>query len=140
MRIVTTLIAFAFLFAADAEHGGQALDQFPQEEWDRIVGVDMTGLFLVSKATAAVMRQQGSGRIINVASIGGLIPLRLQSPFVAAKAGVINLTKSIVDQPIEKRWDLENAIDSIVRKSFGLDDTPTTPLPKMGGQVGQLVD
>lgn len=71
------------------------IDRFPQEEWDRIVGVDMTGLFLVSKAVAAVMRRQGSGRIINIASICGLIPLRLQSPFVAAKAGVINLTKSM---------------------------------------------
>ncbi len=71
------------------------IDRFPQEEWDRIVGVDMTGLFLVSKAVAAVMRRQGSGRIINISSIGGLIPLRLQSPFVAAKAGVINLTKSM---------------------------------------------
>ena len=50
---------------------------------------------LVSKAAAAVMRQQGSGRIINISSIGGLVPLRLQSPFVAAKAGVINLTKSM---------------------------------------------
>ena len=71
------------------------IDQFPQEEWDRIVGVDMTGLFIVSKAAAAVMRKQQSGRIINISSIGGLIPLRLQSPFVAAKAGVINLTKSM---------------------------------------------
>ena len=71
------------------------IDQFPQEEWDRIVRVDMTGLFIVSKAAAAVMRRQGSGRIINISSIGGLIPIRLQSPFVAAKAGVINLTKSM---------------------------------------------
>ena len=62
------------------------IDQFPREEWDRIVGVDLTGLYLVSKAVAAVMRPQRSGRIINIASIAGLVPLRLQSPFVAAKA------------------------------------------------------
>ena len=38
---------------------------------------------------------QGSGRIINIASVVGLVPLRLQSAFVAAKAAVINLTKSM---------------------------------------------
>jgi NAD(P)-dependent dehydrogenase (short-subunit alcohol dehydrogenase family) len=71
------------------------IDQFPRQEWDRIVGVDLTGLYLVSKAVAAIMRRQRSGRIINIASIAGLVPLRLQSPFVAAKAAVVNLTKSM---------------------------------------------
>jgi NAD(P)-dependent dehydrogenase (short-subunit alcohol dehydrogenase family) len=71
------------------------IDQFPRQEWDRIVGVDLTGLYLVSKAVTAIMRRQRSGRIINIASIAGLVPLRLQSPFVAAKAAVVNLTKSM---------------------------------------------
>ena len=39
------------------------IDQFPQEEWDRIVGVDMTGLFLVSKATAVNSARAKSKRI-----------------------------------------------------------------------------
>ena len=71
------------------------IDEFPRDEWDRLLDVDLTGLYLVSKAAAGVMRRQGSGRIINIASIVGLVPLRLQCAFVAAKAGVINLTKSM---------------------------------------------
>jgi 3-oxoacyl-[acyl-carrier protein] reductase len=71
------------------------MDQFPRDEWDRIVAVDLTGLFEVSQAAARVMRSQGSGRIINIASIVGLVPLRLQCAYVAAKAGVVNLTKSM---------------------------------------------
>ena len=71
------------------------IDEFPREEWDRILNVDLNGLFAVSKASAVVMRSQKSGRIINIASVAGLVPLRLQSAFVAAKAGVINLTKSM---------------------------------------------
>ncbi len=71
------------------------IDQFPREEWDRILSVDLTGLYLVSRAGARVMRRQGSGRIINIASIAGLVPLRLQCAFVAAKAGVINLTRAM---------------------------------------------
>jgi NAD(P)-dependent dehydrogenase (short-subunit alcohol dehydrogenase family) len=71
------------------------IDQFPVEEWDRIVEVDLKGLYLVSRAVVRGMRSQGDGRIINIASVVGLVPLRLQSAFVAAKAGVVNLTRSM---------------------------------------------
>ena len=71
------------------------IDQFPREEWDRLIAVDLTGVFEVSRAAARVMRTQAAGRIINIASIVGLIPLRLQCPFVAAKAGVVNLTRAM---------------------------------------------
>src|SRR5262245_9823414 len=71
------------------------IDQFPTEEWERILRVDLTGLFLVSRAAVRPMLAQKSGRVVNIASVLGLVPARLQSPFVAAKAGVVNLTKSM---------------------------------------------
>jgi NAD(P)-dependent dehydrogenase (short-subunit alcohol dehydrogenase family) len=71
------------------------IDQFPIAEWDRIVKVDLDGVFLVSRAASQVMVKQGRGRIINIASIAGLVPLRLQCAFIAAKAGVVNLTKGM---------------------------------------------
>src|ERR1700680_2850683 len=71
------------------------IDQFPREEWDRILAVDLTGLYEVSRAAARVMVAQKSGRIINIASIAGLVPLRLQCAFTAAKAGVVNLTRAM---------------------------------------------
>jgi 3-oxoacyl-[acyl-carrier protein] reductase len=71
------------------------IDQFPREEWDRLLSVDLTGLYEVSRVAARVMRDQRSGRIINIASIVGLVPLRLQCAFVAAKAGVVNLTRAM---------------------------------------------
>jgi NAD(P)-dependent dehydrogenase (short-subunit alcohol dehydrogenase family) len=71
------------------------IDEFPREEWDRLLSVDLTGLYEVSRAAARIMRKQGSGRIINIASIVGLVPLRLQCAFVAAKAGVVNLTRAM---------------------------------------------
>ena len=71
------------------------VDQFPTEEWDRILKVDLTGLFLVSRTVARQMIAQKAGRIINISSVLGLVPARLQSPFVAAKAGVVNLTRSM---------------------------------------------
>jgi 3-oxoacyl-[acyl-carrier protein] reductase len=71
------------------------IDQFPREEWDRILNVDLNGVFEVSRAAAQVMKAQGSGRIINIASIAGLVPLRLQCAFIAAKGAIVNLTKGM---------------------------------------------
>jgi 3-oxoacyl-[acyl-carrier protein] reductase len=76
-------------------HDRVTIDRFPRAEWDRLLAVDLTGLYDVSRFTARVMLKQGSGRIINIASIVGLVPLRLQCAFVAAKAGVVNLTKAM---------------------------------------------
>jgi NAD(P)-dependent dehydrogenase (short-subunit alcohol dehydrogenase family) len=71
------------------------IDEYPRDEWDRILGVDLTGLYEVSRASARIMRRQREGRIINIASIAGLVPLRLQCAYTAAKAGVVNLTKAM---------------------------------------------
>ncbi|MBI4924275.1 MAG: SDR family oxidoreductase [Devosia nanyangense] len=72
------------------------IDGFPIEEWDRITRIDLDGLFLMSRAALKPMLARGEGgRIINIASVVGLAAMRLQSPFVAAKAGIIHLTRSM---------------------------------------------
>ena len=71
------------------------IDQFPLEEWERIVKVDLTGTYLVSKAAARAMIPQRAGRIINISSVLGVIPARLQCAFTAAKAGVVHLTRTM---------------------------------------------
>jgi NAD(P)-dependent dehydrogenase (short-subunit alcohol dehydrogenase family) len=71
------------------------IDRYPTEEWHRVVSIDLDGLYLVSKAAVQPMIRQGFGRIVNVASVVGLTAMRLQSGFVAAKAGVIHLTRSM---------------------------------------------
>ncbi len=71
------------------------LDAFPEDEWNRILAVDLTGVYQVSKAFIPLLRHADNARIINIASVAGLVPLRLQCAFVAAKAGVINLTRAM---------------------------------------------
>jgi 3-oxoacyl-[acyl-carrier protein] reductase len=71
------------------------IDQFPLEEWERIVKIDLTGTYLVSKVAAQVMLKQHSGRIINISSVLGVVPARLQCAFTAAKAGVVHLTRTL---------------------------------------------
>lgn len=72
------------------------IDSFPLEEWERITRIDLDGLYLMSHAALQPMVKQGEGgRIINIASVVGLAAMRLQSPFVAAKAGIIHMTRSM---------------------------------------------
>ncbi|OPZ98649.1 MAG: 3-oxoacyl-(acyl-carrier-protein) reductase FabG [Planctomycetes bacterium ADurb.Bin412] len=71
------------------------IEEFPRHEWDRLISIDLTGLYLVSKAGVKPMLKQGSGKIINITSVLGLVPARLQCAFIAAKAGVVNLTKAM---------------------------------------------
>ena len=71
------------------------IDAFPQAEWDRIVSIDLDGAFVMTRAALPRMLDGGCGRIVNIASTVGLAALRLQSPFVAAKAGIIHLTRSM---------------------------------------------
>lgn len=85
------------------------LEQFPREEWDWIVNTDLTGCYQVTHAAAPALFARGGGRIINIASVFGLVPARLQCAFVAAKAGVVNLTKAMALEFAE-RGVLVNAI------------------------------
>ncbi|MCZ8097396.1 MAG: SDR family oxidoreductase [Burkholderiales bacterium] len=73
----------------------KTVDEFPVEAWHNLISIDLTGVFLVSRAVIPSMKATGGGRIINIASVLGLVPMRLQSSYVAAKAGVVNLTRSM---------------------------------------------
>lgn len=76
--------------------GGRVpIHEYSPEDWRRILAVDLDGVFLVSRAVIPGMIAAGGGRIVNISSIAGLVPLRLQSGYVAAKAGVANLTRSM---------------------------------------------
>ena len=72
-----------------------SIEAVDPEQWARVLDVDLTGVFRMSRAFAAPMIARRAGRIINIASVVGLVPLRLQSAYVAAKAGVVNLTRSM---------------------------------------------
>jgi 3-oxoacyl-[acyl-carrier protein] reductase len=71
----------------------QDLDGLTEEEWDRILAVNLTGPMRLIKAVAPVMKAQGGGRIVNIASVAGLGPSGSSIAYAVSKAGLIHLTK-----------------------------------------------
>ena len=71
------------------------LDEITEEEWDLVVGVDLKGVFLCSQAAAPLLRKSGRGRIVNLSSDAGKVGFPLIASYVAAKHGVIGLTKTL---------------------------------------------
>ena len=65
-----------------------------EEDWDRVLNINLKGAFLVTQASAKVMMKQRSGRIINISSVVGRMGNAGQANYSASKAGLIGLTKS----------------------------------------------
>ncbi|WP_409292210.1 3-oxoacyl-[acyl-carrier-protein] reductase [Peribacillus sp. SCS-37] len=85
------------------------LMRMKEEEWDDVININLKGVFLCTKAVSRPMMKQRSGRIINVASIVGVSGNAGQANYVAAKAGVIGLTKTTAKE-LAARGILVNAI------------------------------
>jgi NAD(P)-dependent dehydrogenase (short-subunit alcohol dehydrogenase family) len=68
--------------------------KYPDDLWDRNIGVNLTGVWLCLKYEVRQMLRQGSGAIVNTSSVGGLIGVPLSVGYSASKHGVIGLTKS----------------------------------------------
>jgi NAD(P)-dependent dehydrogenase (short-subunit alcohol dehydrogenase family) len=76
------------------ESSGQLTHEWSEKSFDRMIEVNLKGVWLCMKHEIPLMRAVGGGAIVNTASIAGLIGLRTSSGYVAAKHGVIGLTKS----------------------------------------------
>ncbi len=70
------------------------LEQFPPHKWDQIIAINLSSAFHTTRLALPAMRREGFGRIINVASAHGLVASPFKSAYVAAKHGIIGLTKT----------------------------------------------
>ncbi len=77
-----------------ATGGYTPIDQMSLRQWNEIVGVNLTGVFLCTREALKIMRQQRAGRIINIGSISAHKPRLDQSAYSAAKGGLITFTRS----------------------------------------------
>lgn len=68
------------------------------EEWQAVIDLNLTGVFLCTKAVSKIMLKQRSGRIVNITSVAGLMGNPGQANYSAAKAGVIGFTKTVAKE------------------------------------------
>lgn len=71
------------------------LDALTPELWDRVYDTNLRGPFLLARAAAPALREQGGGHIVNVASVGGIIPAASSIAYATSKAALIHLTRCL---------------------------------------------
>jgi 3-hydroxybutyrate dehydrogenase len=71
------------------------VDEFPDAKWEQIIGINLSSNFYAIKAVLPGMKRRNRGRIVNIASAHGLVASPFKSAYVAAKHGVVGLTKAV---------------------------------------------
>lgn len=77
------------------------LDEFPEDKWELLLGVMLTGAFYCTKYAFPHMKRNKFGRVVNISSIHGIIGVKFKSAYVAAKHGLIGLTKVTALEGVE---------------------------------------
>jgi NAD(P)-dependent dehydrogenase (short-subunit alcohol dehydrogenase family) len=70
-------------------------EELTEEQWDRILATNLKSQFLCAQVAAPMMKRQGRGHIINISSLGGLLPWPAYTHYCVSKAGVIMLTRCL---------------------------------------------
>ena len=71
------------------------IDEFPVDKWDAIIAINMNSVFHTTAAALPLMRAAGWGRVVNIASAHGLTASPFKAAYVAAKHGVVGMTKAV---------------------------------------------
>ncbi|MGM0453504.1 MAG: 3-hydroxybutyrate dehydrogenase [Thermodesulfobacteriota bacterium] len=72
-----------------------AVDEFPPEKWEAIIAINLSSAFYTTRASLPAMKKKNRGRIINIASAHGLVASPYKAAYVAAKHGMVGLTKVV---------------------------------------------
>lgn len=97
-EVVRTLGRLDILVNNAGVNADHVIWKMTEEEWDRVISVNLKGAFNYARAAAPIFRAQGGGKIINISSVNGLRGQRGLANYAAAKAGLIGLTKTLAKE------------------------------------------
>lgn len=104
---------------------GKALTELSLDEWNRMLAVDLTSLFLTCRAVFPTMTAQGRGRIVNIASVSALMGVAGSTHYTAAKAGVIGFSKSLAREGAPHRINVNvvapGLVETEMSRTRGID-------------------
>ena len=97
------------------------------DDWHRLLAIDLTGVFYCCRAVIPHMINRGTGRIINIASIAGKEGNLNMVPYSAAKAGVIGLTKAMAKEVVQHNISINAVTPALIQTSV-MDEGPADPI------------
>ncbi|MCL7454203.1 MAG: SDR family oxidoreductase, partial [Anaerolineae bacterium] len=118
------------LITAAGIYSGSPLAEVPLVQWQRLIDVNLTGVFLCNQAVASTMMAQGSGSIINISSMAGKTSWPATAEYSASKTGVIGLTRSVA---------MELAPHGPTANAVCPGNTLTEMVYNVAGQQGELL-
>ena len=109
----------------------RAVSEVALADWNWIIGVNLTGIFLVCKAVLPQMKKQHSGKIINFSSIGGLSGAPGRAPYRATKAAIINFTECLAAEVKEFGIDANTICPCVVETDMLRETKKTVAIPNI---------
>jgi 3-oxoacyl-[acyl-carrier protein] reductase len=107
---------------------------YPVDSWQRVIDINLNGLFYCNRAVVPFMLENGYGRIVNLASVAGKEGNPNASAYSASKAGVIGLTKSI-GKELAGKGVIANALTPATFESPILDQLPQSQVDYMRSKI-----
>lgn len=118
------------------------LHEMTEEDWDKTINVNLKSVFLISKEVIPEMLKQGRGKIVNIASIAGLVGFAQSGAYCASKGGIIALTKEMALEYAPKKINANCICPGVIRTAMTKDMIAdpaskqflesSTPYPRLG--------
>src|SRR5258706_3639949 len=103
------------------------IEDFPIDKWDQIIAINLTSAFHATRAAVPIMKAQKHGRIVNIASAHGLVASPFKSAYVAAKHGILGLTKTAALECAEAGISFNATCPAFWKPPRGVAQIPAKP-------------